>query len=333
MKYNVLYAADDKYATYCGVSICSLIENSKREEELEIYILLDHVSKKNIELFDELEKQNDRLTIHKINCDNYKKKLDNINKALSYRGSYAATLRLFFLEFIDDEVEKLLYLDSDTLVLDSLDELFATDLVNSPIAAVNDALGGYYKLGIGFNKEDIYFNSGVLLFDVKNWKLLGCQSEIEKLLSTNITVNPDQDILNKVFKETKLILSPKYNFQPVHEVYSDEDYFSIYPYSGYYTKEEISVAKSKPIILHCYRFLGQFPWHENSMHPDKDLFYEYLNKTPWKDTFKPVKNSSLVFKVERLLFKIMPHWMFIKMFKYIQNAYFKMEGKLKGRKM
>lgn len=41
---NVLYQSDDNYAIFMGVSICSLLENNRAAEEINIYVIDDSIS-------------------------------------------------------------------------------------------------------------------------------------------------------------------------------------------------------------------------------------------------------------------------------------------------
>jgi lipopolysaccharide biosynthesis glycosyltransferase len=219
---------------------------------------------------------------------------------------------LFFTDYIKEDVERILYLDCDTIICSDLSELFETEMKNSPAAVVLDSLSTYYKKALEFDRSEKYFNSGVILFDVKNWKEQNCRGRIiETIRDTNLPlVNPDQDVLNLVLRNQKIILSPKYNFQTTHKVYSNKSYFKIYRKDGYYTETELEKASEAPVILHAYRFLGQFPWHKNAIHPWKELFWDYVKISEWKD-LEPRENKGVLFAIERIAFKILPKTVFL----------------------
>lgn len=82
---------------------------------------------------------------------------------------------------------------------------------------------------------------------------------------------PDQDLLNVVCREEILKLPAKYNAQPVHRVYHVNDYFKCYGSRAYYSEEEIEKLKDDTVIYHCFRFLGEFPWDKDNLHPDRRL--------------------------------------------------------------
>lgn len=330
MSYSILYAFDDNYAPFAGVSICSCMENANQGETFEIYALMDHVTTKNQSKFALLQKKYPNLKIYLIDCDDYTDRIKAANRALIYRGAYAPILRLFFIDFIKRGTKRLLYLDCDTIVLGSLSELFATDMKREEaVAVVVDSLGGYYKRQLHFKDTDQYFNSGVVLFDVDNWINGKYKERILKVLSSNHTVNPDQDILNIVLKDSKKIISPCYNFQPVHMEYSDREYFRVYSKTGYYSSNEIDFAREKPIIVHSYRYLGQFPWYEDSIHPATEMFYKYLKLSPWGKDFVPIKNTKAFFSIERKLYSILPRQIFLKMFMMTHNVKFDVQSMLR----
>ena len=69
-------------------------------------------------------------------------------------------LRLF-ADLIPEIPEKILYLDTDTLIADDISELYAADISEYELGAVLDYYGHRF---MGYH----YFNSGVLLLNMKN---------------------------------------------------------------------------------------------------------------------------------------------------------------------
>lgn len=330
MTWNILYCSDNNYAPYLGVSIRSLLESNKEAENITFYVVSDNISDDNIE---RLKRQvyaygeGRRLVI--IDGRQWVERLVEL-KLLPYRGGLTTNLRLFFMEYIEDGVERLLYLDCDTIICESLSELFTMPMDDASAAVVIDSLSGSeYKDLIGFEHEDVYFNVGVVMFDIKNWEKNGCQNRLSEFMSDPKykLPNNDQDFLNILLKENKKIISPKYNFQTTHQIYSEEVYFSSYPEIAYYTPEEIREARNAPVILHAYRFLGQFPWHKNAIHPWRELFWKHVEESEWRD-LEPRKNAGALFTAERFAFKIMPKRVFLSVFKRYQTYSFSKRLKL-----
>ncbi len=321
MKLNVLYTSDNNYAPWLCVSVASLLENNKGADEITVYAVADSWDEKYVSRLEaQVARYGDRRHLKFIDGKEWTSRLSELGM-LPYRGGQAPNLRLFFSEFIDSDVERLLYLDCDTIVCDDLTPLFQTDMKDKPIAVVLDSLTTHYRSKIGFSSTDSYFNSGVILFDVENWKKCKATERIMSYLDSGIRktfINPDQDLLNVALKGQAVILHPRYNFQTTHKVYPNRLYFKNYGGIDYYTDSELDEARENSAILHAYRFLGQFPWHKNAIHPWRKIFLTYASMSECTD-IEPSENIGKIFKLERFLYRILPKCIFIRIFKAWQN--------------
>jgi lipopolysaccharide biosynthesis glycosyltransferase len=81
----------------------------------------------------------------------------------------AVYYRLMFPLLVPAEVTRLLYLDTDTLVLNDLREQYNLDIGKFPVAAVYDIYVQKQEL-LGITEEGEYFNSGVMLINIPVWK-------------------------------------------------------------------------------------------------------------------------------------------------------------------
>jgi len=81
----------------------------------------------------------------------------------------AVYYRLYFPLLLPPAVKRLLYLDTDTLVVSNLNALFNTPLDGKPVGAVDDNYVSVQPL-LGIVTPGEYFNSGVLLIDMDLWR-------------------------------------------------------------------------------------------------------------------------------------------------------------------
>lgn len=134
-------------------------------------------------------------------------------KGLNYNTGYtkAALARLYLADLLPNE-EKVLYLDTDLLVLDNITELFDIDISNYYAAGVIDqgAKTNLMTPNINIDKQH-YINSGVCLFNLKKIREDNKSKELDNYLNTNKLLYPDQDTINVVFKDKILFLDNKYN--------------------------------------------------------------------------------------------------------------------------
>ena len=151
---------------------------------------------------------------------------------------------MYFRYFIADEVseDRVLYLDSDMIVHDKLDDLFSLDLQDYAIAAVQDH---------DMNGLVSTFNSGMLLIDIKKWRENNSTKRLLELTAQHHEhVYGDQGILNMYFGDQWLHLDKEYNFmvgmdQFLHLNGNSEWYKSSY-YGHHFPKIIHYTAEYKP---------------------------------------------------------------------------------------
>ena len=311
---DILYAFDEKYAPFAGVSLFSLLESNRETEGLRVVLAVDRVSEENRRRFEETARDFGREVVFA----DVGALLPRIEAAgvPDYRGSLAANARLFWPDLLPNAAKRMLYLDCDTLVCASLAPLISFDLAGKTAGAVRDALTGRYKSLLDFPATEPYFNSGVLLIDTAHWRE---RQVSERIAAHAATVRadypfPDQDLLNLVLRGNIAVLPPAYNFQPQHRAFSDKAYFSAYPREGYYETRELEDARRAPVILHAYRMIGDYPWNKGRIHPDAALWESIHARSPWRDGKpEPAKNGP-VFAAERMLYRLLPKGAFLRLF-------------------
>lgn len=179
------------------------------------------------------------------------------------KWSHAVYYKLFFPLLVAGRVERLLYIDVDTIVLNPLDELFKTDLKGHSIGAVYDNYVKQQPL-IGVSEGE-YFNSGVMLIDVESWN----SKQVSQKSADYLRDFPDrirfvdQCALNAVLKHDWYRLSFHYNL-----LYS-------------YLPDTYAVPKSAYLrdkyIIH---FTLQRPWEFLTQNRFSYLYRRNVNQTP-----------------------------------------------------
>lgn len=120
--------------------------------------------------------------------------------------------RIFFPLLLPDNIERLLYIDTDTIVIGDLTDIYDANIGNYPLGAVYD---NYVKHqpNIGVNEEGQYFNSGMLLINIKLWnKQKISENAIEFIQqSPEKIIYVDQDALNAVLKGNWFNMDARFN--------------------------------------------------------------------------------------------------------------------------
>lgn len=304
-KLDVLYICDDKFAKIAGISITSLFENNPFEDiAITVYLLLVQVSPHNKKRFEMLARQYHQ-TIHIMDAENVLREMLNMNIA-AYRGSIMTNLRLHFEQFVPDCVQRILYLDCDTIICSSLKEILHIDMKGKLLGMVMDAYGKLLKRAYHLNGA--YYNAGVLLINCDKWRNEHWQNRIDMYIQQygDKLSHPDQDLYNIVCRSEIVKLPVRYNFQTVHRMYSERLYFRYLADEDYYCADEIGEARKRPVILHMVRALGCNPWNEKSNHPDNLIFSHYENLSPWKDGYRAPLQQDFFIRLECFLYKLLP---------------------------
>lgn len=289
---NIACCIDNNYVIQCGVLITSIIENNKNEY-INFHIITAGFSVQNEELLNQMGNSSISITIHTIDS--------SILKSCPIREADYVSLSTYFRILIPKilpNLDKIIYLDCDIIVTGSLKELWDIDISEYAVGAVLDMLTedirNYNRLN--YSRVHNYFNAGVLLINIQYWIV----NNITNTTLDFIIKNPDavkkhdQDALNKILHNKKLLLPLKFNLQDgflYEEKILERSYW-----------DELEEAIKYPIIIH---YTGSAkPWFKDCVHPYKEEYHKMLNKTIWKNKKACYKNNSTKAQLKRLLARI-----------------------------
>ncbi|MGH8540023.1 MAG: glycosyltransferase family 8 protein [Stenotrophobium sp.] len=191
---------------------------------------------------------------------------------------------------------KVLYLDTDTLALQSLWPLFQEDLGTNVMGAIAEPATIWEdqcKL-VGIDTTEGYLNSGVLLMNLKMMRDEGFTERALEIARTKseILKLPDQEVLNLVTKGRWKKLHPKWN--AISYLWLDPQ-----AAAGIYSKLEYSIAAHSPAIVHFEGTPAVKPWHFRSIHPLREIYRQMRVQTPWP--LKELEGRSPMAAMLRLL--------------------------------
>ncbi len=327
---NVLYQSDNNYAPYMGVSVCSLFENNKEADKINVFIIDDGIDDYNKEKLRQLGAAYSRdisfLTGEVLLEDAELVKTFEYTKFRKNTHSY---FKMFIDRLLPGFNERIIYIDCDTVVEGDITELMTVDMGGRAIGMVQDSLITSAKTSVGLKDDERYYNSGVILIDMEGWRKAECSDRIFRHIRDVRTYGTvDQDVLNVELRDEIMTLPVRYNLQPVHMDYSYKQYISVYRHKEpYYTGSEIKEALDDPGILHFLRYIGESPWHESNVHPDTPYFDKYLALSPWKDMVKKPSGRGGVFKIEKMMYKILPKAVFLRIFYILHDRMIRKSNK------
>ena len=258
MKISIAYAPDDKYVNQTVVSMKSALEHNEQVEFIIMY------SKLSAESMQKLGAVGGNLRLIKMDESLFS------DLTLSKWVTVQAWFRIKLPDLCKD-LDKVLYLDCDTLIRGNLDELFSLDLTDKYLAGVKDVWGVSKYVKRLDMKSGVYVNSGMLLFNCDYCRKEHFFDKVVDFAKNNAKIIEfcDQDSINKVVDEHKLVISPKYNLMDT------------WWRGGYYEFEgeeeaEYLQAKENPVIVHL---TGLKPAFKGCGNKFKDEWWEVAKKT------------------------------------------------------
>lgn len=282
---NVLYTCDNNYVWLMGISVISLFENNRHIEDLKVYLIGENISYENKHELKRIANTYGREVVV-IDVPRL-----NIPPSLtSKRWPLSAFTRLFSGVILPKDVEKILYLDCDTIITGDISELDNIQFNGNIAMGVKDCISGTYKKNIGLEKNSPYINAGVLLLDMNALRKVDINADIERYINKyeKLINYADQDILNGMFKGKIGELSPKFGVITIEFVHSYEEIQRLRRPTNFYEREVLEAAKTNPSIIHFTTNMRVVrPWFLNSNHPMKNEFEKYMNMSVWKNRELP----------------------------------------------
>lgn len=221
----LVFAVDDNYAPFLGVTLKSIIENSSKEFLYKIYVLNTGLTARNVKRISALALDNFEIKYIDVNNE-----LCKIRDRLFIRDYYTnTTYYRFFIPELFPEYDKVLYLDSDIVVLDDIAKLYNTDIGDNLLGAVQEEVmanvevfGNYVEEGLGIACKN-YFNAGVALLNLKELRSFNILQKFLAMVDKyKFEVTQDQDYLNVLCQDRVTMIELGWNKTPFKDVWFDE---------------------------------------------------------------------------------------------------------------
>ena len=262
---NILVAFNKNYMYPTMAMLRSLF--AKTKGNFVVYVLYSELTDKDIEKFknfvksESKNKSQKRAEFIKIGREMFENcpTCEWISKETYYR--------LLAQKLLPQEVDRILWLDSDLIILDDLNDFYNTDLQGNLIVAceleIKDKDYAETMKRLTLPPDTKYFNAGVNLYDMEN---------IRKKIDPDVYMQyvqflgkrlkfADQDVLNAVFYKLVYFVGEEYNYTKVY---------------GLKSQQKIEFTKLK--IIHYNG--GIKPWSEKYGGLYAHCFWKYAKDIP-----------------------------------------------------
>lgn len=267
----IFFAVDDNYMPFLAVSLQSLIANASGKNYYSIKVLHTNISAENKKKISRYEREN--VNIEFVDLNYY---IEKIQDKLYTRDYYSKTTYFrLFLPNLYPQYDKVLYLDSDIVILDDIAKLYHTDMGDNLVAGAPDdviqnikVFQDYAEKVVGVADYRKYFNAGVLLMNLDELRKFKFQEKfIYSLEKIKFAVAQDQDYLNRLCKGRVKLIDKGWNRMPMPD----------------------DKIKASDIKLIHYN-LAYKPWHfEDILY--KEYFWKYAKQTEYFDKIMEIKEN------------------------------------------
>lgn len=266
----IFFACDNNFVKFTCVAIKSMIQNASHDCQYNIHILNTGIEDENKQKVYKLANENFNIYFNDVS-----ESLNSISDKLHVRDYYSKTTyyRLFIADMFP-QYDKVIYIDSDTIISGDISELYNYNIgnnyvgaVSDPVVARTDLFGEYSEkvLGIGRNH---YFNAGMLLISCKQFRENSILDKFIDLINTyTFVVAQDQDYLNVLCRNKVFWINAKWNT----EVFG-----------------RLLCAENEICLIH-YNLVSK-PWHYRDCRLSK-YFWHYAEQTEYYEEIKSILDN------------------------------------------
>lgn len=269
---HIAFGFDQNYAMPCGVAMTSVCENTPGPICFHALIADDVSDETRRKIESVALSHGNRVFFYVID----QAALSGVPDPVCF--SKSAYNRLLIPDLLPQDVTKVIYLDSDIVVLRSLRPMWDIELKEDEPAAMAVDCGCsnvkfHNRIGIPLSQP--YCNSGVILMNLSCWRSeqIG-QKCINRQKECNYPL-VDQDPMNCVIGSRVKNLHLRFNLQVFFLLRPEDEW--LLDKSRFFS--QVYEAKEAPVIIHFAD--GLKPWHEGCPHAEEWL--KYKSMSPWRD--------------------------------------------------
>lgn len=271
---NIVLITDSRYTPPTSTSMYSAIKTKCDTTIYNFYIIAENITKQDENMLRSLEKlAPETVRVKIIPQQELNIPYENMQRFMQYKVG----MHKIYLPQTLKDIDKVIYMDGDTIVLKDLRELYDIDVSQVYAAVAKDGI--FYRFPkemteMGLDKRGFYFNSGVMLYNLKKQREDNIVKELETYVKTHEDFFGDQDVLNVVFGDKLKLMSYRYNC--ISTFFEEDDLNFLSKYFGENLPSQTFNIYENSTIIH---YAGDKPWQEN-YRPEflKELWFRFYNE-------------------------------------------------------
>lgn len=204
MRMNILVTLDSNYVN----PLCKMLKSLSivhSDDIIELYVAHSSLTEFDFATIN-FAIMNSNINVHNIRVDGRLFENAPTCKRISKETYY----RIFATEYLPNDIDRILYIDPDTLIIGSLERFYNMPMGDAVIAGAkhfDGVIDEWNKFRLDIKASQSYINAGVMLINLKNMRAVFSAEKIFGYIeeNKNILFLADQDVINAVY-DGKIIL-------------------------------------------------------------------------------------------------------------------------------
>ena len=261
---NILVTINKNYLRQLLILLKSL-QKSNDNVLFDVFVMAKDIT--DLDIKNIQENLSKKITIHLINIPD--SEIDNF-PVVEKRYPIEIYFRLFATKYLPEDIDKILYLDTDIVVINSLQKLYDMDFLDNYFITtthVRKFIHKFHEVRLNMNNSNVYVNTGVLLMNLKALRKTNIERDVINFVDKNKykLMLPDQDILSALYGDKVMLVDALiYNL--------GERGYNLYNLNNK-NKIDLNWLRKNSVIIHYYG--RNKPWGKN-YRGELNVFYNEI---------------------------------------------------------
>ena len=209
---NILMSVNKKFLEHIEELVYSLVNYTDKNLKIYLMYVETELNNDDLEYIKKFVEGTNQATVEPVKFD--VRALEGM-PVTDNEGAFfgmEAYSRLFCAFKLPEDMERILYLDADMICTGDIEELYNLDFDDKIwVAAPDNGIQEKDLNRLGLPLDYKYINSGMLLINLKKLRANYTERFIVEKIRENkdILIYPDQDFVNKIFKDEIKVVSTK----------------------------------------------------------------------------------------------------------------------------
>lgn len=284
---NITFNIDRNFVQHCAATIRSIIKSYTENENITFYIIHNDLTKQDMnDLTDLIFPPLFRIEFISIDVKMLKD-MPLGGNTISTSITLSSYFRLMLAAILPEEVKRVIYMDTDVYVNDSIDKLWNLDVQDNAIGGVPVSKQKERLKRLAIPEGYFYVNAGISIMNLDLLRSIDFPQKAIEYAKANKEkiVYHDQDIQNAILYDKTAYIPQRWNM-------IDPFLFKRLPNLDDKSIDEILKYRNNPSIIHYAGYIK--PWHKECQNPYRHLYWQALKGTKWENTPKISREKDML---------------------------------------